>query len=275
VSRNLLSAKSKALCFSTGEFHEMQQDSLCPLRILLLVRVGNFYTRWCYHSAQDINKRMEVARITRSRDPFCLLKPGIRLPEMRWAANSASRKPSCGGSLARPGRLWSCGEVPKSRLFVSNSPRMILWGSIRYVANGTSCLRAGGGPPEPQQDLQAMEACLADMRAAAASQNFSSYSSGGRPLSSPDLAAQPNRFLEKSLETVCCPCLPMIRSRAPPPPPWTMPESHASMRWYLTALQTGDTALRPTLCAAVAALAAYPHGGLQRIRSIRQSSVPT
>ncbi len=151
------------------------------------------------------NKRIEVAHLLESTILSGLLKPGTHLPEIRLGREIGVSQAiirealqdleSLGLVVKRPNRGTYVVELTLDDLVAIYQVRR----ELEPLACGLAAQH------RTQKDIQELESCVAQMRSAAANHDFSAYSSADVRFHRRIWVAQPNRYLEKSLETVCLP----------------------------------------------------------------------
>lgn len=198
-------------------------------------------------SRRTINKRAEIARLLESAILSGLLKPGMRLPEMRLGRELGVSQAIVREALQDLESFGLVVKYPNRGSFVVElTPDDLV--AIYQVRRELEPLACGlAAAHRTQQDLRAMEACLADMRAAAAQHDFASYSNADVRFHRLIWAAQPNRFLEKSLETVCLPLFAYDQIGRSATTGIDYARVTRQHEMVLITLQTGDTALATNL----------------------------
>lgn len=156
-------------------------------------------------STRTVNKRVEVAQLLESTILSGLLKPGTHLPEIRLGRELGVSQAiirealqdleSLGLVVKQPNRGTDVVELSLDDLIAIYQVRR----ELEPLACGLAALH------RTQKDIQELESCVAQMRSAAANHDFSAYSSADVRFHRKIWSAQPNRYLVKSLETVCLP----------------------------------------------------------------------
>lgn len=193
------------------------------------------------------NKRAEVARMLESAILSGLLTPGVRLPEMRLGRELGVSQAIVREALQDLESLGLVVKQPNRGSFVVElTPDDLV--HIYQVRRELEPLACGlAAAHRTQQDIAALQTCLTEMRAAAEHRDFSAYSGADVRFHRLIWAAQPNRFLQKSLETVCLPLFAydqIARSATAAIDYARVTRQHEMV---LIALQTGDSALASRL----------------------------
>ncbi len=194
-----------------------------------------------------MNKRAEVAKLLETTILSGLLTPGTRLPEIRLGRELGVSQAIVREALRD---LESLGLVVKrvnqgTYVVELNPDDLVAIYQVRRELEPLACGLAASH--RTLADIQVMEGCMAEMRAAAAVRDFSSYSNADLHFHRMIWAAQPNRFLEKSLEMVCLPLFAYDQIGRSATSTMDYARVTRQHEMVLTALRTGDTALASLL----------------------------
>ena len=224
-----------------------------------------------------INKRLEVARIVESAILSGLLKPGARLPEIRLGRELGVSQAivrevlqdleSLGLVVKRPNGGSCVVELSADDLVAIYQVRR----ELEPLACGLAAVHRTGA------DIIAMDNCLAAMAESATAPDFARYSAADIRFHRLIWTAQPNRFLQKSIEAVCLPLFAydqIGRSAAAAIDYNRVTRQHEIV---LTAIKTGDAERASTLMRRLMPRWLRAHmADFQRIQpaSAEQSTVP-
>ncbi len=149
------------------------------------------------------NKRAQITDLLRESILCGQLPPGTRLPEMRLARELGVSQAIVREALQELESLGLIAKTPGQgasviELTADDLTRIY---DVRSALESLAC--AFAARVLTPENAAALEACLADMRAAADRDDFMAYSRADVQFHRRLWAAQPNRYLERSLEALC------------------------------------------------------------------------
>ena len=186
------------------------------------------------------NKREQVTRLLQDAILCGTLTPGTRLPEIRLGRDLGVSQAIIREALQELEGLGLIVKRPGQGSYVIelDADDLVHIYAVRSELESLACALTARA--FNQQTYEALRHCIIAMRAAAAANDFLAYSRADVSFHRRIWASQPNRFLEKSLETICLPLFAYDQIRRANTTAMDYERVTAQHEVILAALRTGE-----------------------------------